>query len=135
MRRRIEIGILWVLAAGLVACGGSGDGGKRSETPDATGPSEAQASEARKLFVDEGCPMCHGEMGQGVEELGPALRELKPYWDRERLMSYIEDPESFRAAHPDFEDRRDESFNMEMPSYDYLSVEQRGLLADWLLTR
>ena len=96
--------------------------------------SEADESRAIRLFQSEGCTACHGEMAQGLE-IGPALRDLAPYWDVDRLMAYIADPEGFRAANPDFEDRREVVFEMEMPASDHLSEDQRRLLARWLLTR
>ena len=74
-------------------------------------------------------------MAQGLEGAGPALRDLAPYWDVDRLMAYLADPETFRAANPDFEDRREAVFELEMPAYDHLSEDQRRLLARWLLTR
>jgi len=132
--RRSSLG--WTIAAGLLPLLALfGCGGPRTEEPAEGGLSESSASEARRLYTAESCTMCHGEMAQGVEELGPALRDLAPYWDRDRLADYLADPEAFRVANPDFEERRDASFNMEMPPFDHLSVEQRGMLADWLLTR
>ena len=133
MRRSIP---RWTVAAcALPILFALGCGGAGKEEPAGTGLDESASSEARQLFVAENCTLCHGEMTQGVEELGPAIRDLAPYWDRDRLAAYLEDPQGFREANPDFEERRDASFSMEMPPVDHLSVEQRLLLADWLLTR
>jgi mono/diheme cytochrome c family protein len=125
---------LWLAGTTLLICGCSGapsdgDGG------EAAALSEAQASKAMTLFQDEGCPACHGDLAGGIEGAGPALRDLAPYWDVERLATYLEDPEAFREANPDFDERRDTAYELEMPAYDYLSRDQRELLGRWLLER
>jgi len=97
--------------------------------------SEAETARVVELYQGEACSACHGESAEGAEELGPPLRDLAPYWNEDRLVAYLEDPEGFRQANPDFEDRRVESFEMEMPAFDHLPAEQRELLARWLLTR
>lgn len=132
---RVAILVPFALAAVcgliLIGCGGAEpDVGQASNSI-----SEADESRAIKLFQSEACTVCHGEMAQGVEETGPALRDLAPYWDVDRLMAYIADPEGFRAANPDFEDRREVAFELEMPASDQLSEDQRRLLARWLLSR
>jgi len=132
---RFAVLVPWVVAAGcgmmLVACGGEkpGDGQASASL------SEADESRALTLFQSEICTACHGEMAHGIEEAGPALRDLAPYWDVDRLTAYLADPEGFRAANPDFEERRDVAFELEMPASDHLSEDQRRLLARWLLTR
>jgi cytochrome c2 len=115
----------------LIGCGGEETG----ETQVDTSLSEADESRAITLFQSEACSVCHGEMAQGMEGAGPALRDLAPYWDTDRLTTYLADPEGFRADNPDFEDRRDVVFELEMPASDHLSEDQRRLLARWLLTR
>jgi len=125
--------IVAVAACGwiLLGCGGEDSG----EAQAGAVLSEADESRALALFQSESCTACHGEMAQGQEGAGPALESLAPYWDADRLMVYLEDPEGFRAENPDFEDRRDIAFELEMPASDHLSADQRRLLARWLLTR
>ena len=65
----------------------------------------------------------------------PALRDLAPFWDAERLGAYLRDPEGFRAANPTFEERRDIEFELEMPAYEALSEEELELLGRWLMAR
>lgn len=115
----------------LIGCGAEEPG----EAQAANSLGEADESRAINLYQSEACTACHGEMAQGQEEIGPALLDLAPYWDVDRLMAYLEDPEAFRAANPDFEERRDVAFEIEMPAFDHLSEDQRRLLARWLLTR
>ena len=127
----ISITVAAVCGSMLIGCAGEQSG----EAQDATSISEADESRAFALFQSEACTACHGEMAQGIEQAGPALKALAPYWDVDRLMAYLADPEGFRAANPDFEDRREVVFELEMPASDHLSEDQRRLLARWLLTR
>jgi len=122
----------------IVVCGslatGCGGGPPSGPSPDAA-LSEADESKALGLFQSEGCNACHGDLAEGIEGVGPPLRDLAPYWDADRLMAYLADPEGFRATNPDFEDRRDTVYELEMPAFDHLSEDQRRLLARWLLAR
>ncbi len=122
------------LVLGALALGGCGTGEPRDAQAAST-LSEADESKALELFQDEACTACHGDLAEGLEGVGPALRDLAPYWNVDRLMAYLADPEGFRAANPDFEDRRETVFELEMPAYDHLSDDQRRRLARWLMTR
>jgi cytochrome c551/c552 len=132
MQRRVRGLRIGSLTLGLVltlACGGSEGQDGRPVAATLT------ASDAMQLFQNENCTMCHGELTQGVDGVGPALRDLAPFWNRQRLTVYLADPDGFRQANPEFENRRNEEYGIEMPASDHLSREQRQLLADWLLTR
>jgi len=97
--------------------------------------SDAEATRAEEIFLEESCEICHGEQAEGVADAGPALRGLAPYWNEARLIAYLENPAVFREANPDFEDRRETVYDVEMPSFEHTAVEDRRLLARWLLTR
>ena len=101
---------------------------------DAPGPTDDEVARARTLYENASCGVCHGESGEGVEPNAPALGGLASYWDEERLAAYLLDPAAFRAANPDFEARGKQTYEMEMPAFDYLSEEERRALARWLLT-
>lgn len=133
MRRTVLVSFAVAAVCGLtlIGCGGGEPGEAQADNSLA----EADESRAIELFQSEACTACHGEMGEGLDGAGPALRELAPYWDVDRLMAYLADPEGFRAANPDFENRRDVAFELEMPAYDHLSEDQRRLLARWFLKR
>ena len=122
---------LALLAAVCVGCGSGGTGGG----PAGEEWTDADAARAERLFQDEICSTCHGERLEGLDELGPKLSDLSPYWDVNRLAAYLEDPDGFRQLNPDFEMRRGEEFELEMPAFDHLSLAQRRLLARWLLMR
>ena len=67
--------------------------------------------------------------------MAPPLRNLAPYWNAERLSTYILNPELFRKQNPDFDKRRAAEYDIEMPSYEEASEEIRVLLGRWLMTR
>jgi mono/diheme cytochrome c family protein len=123
------LAILAALTVLCAACGGSADG------PSEEAWSDDDAARAARLFQNEDCVTCHGEQADGIEGMGPALRDLSPYWDTVRLAAYLEDPDGFREANPDFELRRSEEYELEMPPYDHLALAERRLLARWLLMR
>jgi cytochrome c2 len=127
-------GALAVVAIAVLFYGCPSGGGEES-AGESPGPSAAELSRGATLYKDEGCPVCHGDSAEGVEQAGPALRELAPYWTVERLSTYLQDPTAFRQANPDFDGRREEQFMLEMPAYDALTAEQRQLLAGWLMER
>jgi mono/diheme cytochrome c family protein len=133
MRVVVLLPVVVVAMSGLTLIGCGGEPPVEAQADNSLG--EAEESRALELYQAEACAACHGEMAQGQEEIGPALRDLAPYWDVDRLMVYLADPEGFRAANPDFDERRDVAFEIEMPAFDHLSEEQRRLLARWLLTR
>jgi len=127
----VPVGLALLAVLAFAACTGGAEDG--STAPAAV--SEAEASRALQLFQEEGCNGCHGDLAEGIEGSGPALRDLAPYWDVERLKAYLFDPEGFREANPDFEDRRSEEYPLEMPPFDHLDEQQRELLARWLMSR
>jgi mono/diheme cytochrome c family protein len=134
-RNRLVLPLLATLV--FAACGGQAPSEEpAAETaPESAAPTREEIDRARALYDGQACATCHGENAEGIEGAGPALRDLRPYWDVERLMGYLEDPRAFREENPDFEERRDRTYDLEMPAFDTLSDEERRLLARWLLTR
>ena len=125
----LRVAMVAALVTTAVACGASGD-----LPGDAAVASPADVETARSVFESESCGMCHGLAGEGTD-LAPALADLAGYWDEDRLVRYLENPEAFRDADPSFEARRDEVYDMEMPSYDHVPDADRRSLARWLLSR
>lgn len=128
-RSNLELVSAVLTVASLCACGG-GD-----TEPTAPALSGADAVRARAIYADGGCEICHGEQTEGVEDAGPALGSLAPYWTEERLVDYLADPDAFREANPDFENRRQQTFELDMPAYGEFAEDDLRLLARWLLTR
>ncbi|MFT5049065.1 MAG: mono/diheme cytochrome c family protein [Chlamydiales bacterium] len=44
------------------------------------------------------CAQCHGKTGTGgFMNLGPSYKGIAKFWDAERLIEYIDDPQAFAA--------------------------------------
>ena len=83
------------------------------------------------IYALQNCANCHGQLGRG-SSLGPPLASLGRHWTSELLVEYLADPRLFVE--------RDErlaalsaEYSGQMSRYDNLSVEQRRVLAEWLL--
>ncbi len=83
------------------------------------------------IYALQNCANCHGQLGRG-NALGPPLSSLARHWTRELLVEYLADPRPFVER-----DERltalDAEYSGQMSRYDNLSVEQRRVLAEWLL--
>lgn len=95
----------------------------------------ADLRQAAALFEQQACNVCHGNEGGGIEGAGPALGDLGDYWTEDLLEAYLRDPDGYRKAHPEFDQRRDAAYELEMPAFEHLDEEERRLLARWLLAR
>lgn len=126
--RRVEIMLAIVGLVLWIGCSR-----EQPQAPPAE-PTEAEIARAMELYGQQACPECHAGNAEGSEN-GPVLRDLAPYWNVDRLVDYLGDPDGFRVANPDFDDRRDTVYELEMPAFDFVPEEDRRLLARWLLTR
>lgn len=116
-----------------VACGGTGDGaGDPARTAVPLDPAEIRKAEA--IYEAQTCALCHGADANGGSD-GPALRALGDWWNEDKLVRYLIDPEGFVDIHKDFDARRDVDYAMAMPAYDYVPREDLELLARWMLSR
>ncbi|MBA4251601.1 MAG: hypothetical protein C0425_07670 [Chlorobiaceae bacterium] len=77
------------------------------------------------------CTTCHGGNLQGTA-MGPTLYNLSEHYDRDKLINYLRNPQSFIAS-----DRmkafREKYKNVIMPSYNNKDVKELGKIADYLL--
>ena len=122
---------VWLVAGFVI----SSFGCAKEEPPKVVEPTAAEIEQAKAVYEDQSCGICHGDTADGGD-IGPALSNMTPYWDVERLIAYLREPDAFREANPDFEERRDRAYDeMEMPAYDMLPDEDARVLARWLLTR
>lgn len=86
------------------------------------------------LMNKHGCLNCHGASLQGTP-MGPALENLKNYWkDRDMLISYLRNPNSFMEQSR-FKEYREKYPKMIMPSYNNLDIKELGRMADYLLSK
>jgi len=131
--RALRTALAAALALLALGCAGSGGGSGSAAGPE-PGLSAAEVERATALFESESCSTCHGPDAEG-SDLAPALRSLAGYWDEARIVRYLEDPEAFRAAEPEFDRRRDTEYDLDMPAFGHIPLEDRTTLARWLLTR
>lgn len=85
------------------------------------------------LMSKHGCLNCHGTSLQGTT-MGPSLENLKRYWDRDKLISYLRNPNSFMEQSR-FKEYREKFPTKIMPSYNNLDVKELGKMTDYLLLK
>jgi hypothetical protein len=83
------------------------------------------------LMLKHGCLNCHGRNLEG-SKMGPELNDLKRFWDRDNLISYLRNPNSFMDQKR-FKEYREKYPAMIMPSYNNLDIKELGKIADYLL--
>ncbi len=86
----------------------------------------------REAYLESGCPRCHGADLSGTGQ-GPALRNLRAHWDRERLNAFLEAPDRFRRRSERLEQiaRR---YSTPMPAF-VMGDSTRRRIAAYLLDR
>ena len=95
--------------------------------------SEENATElsGQQLISNFGCTNCHGGDLAGTN-IAPALRNLSQYWGKEKLLSYLRNPNSFMN-----EDRlkayKEKYSGQIMPSYGNKDIKDLGKIVDYLL--
>jgi len=86
-----------------------------------------------QLISNFGCTNCHGSDLAGTN-IAPALRNLSQYWGKEKLLSYLRNPNSFMN-----EDRlkayKEKYSGQIMPSYGNKDIKDLGKIVDYLLTQ
>ncbi len=97
----------------------------------ATATQPPAGASGREIYELQLCANCHGDQGQG-KSLGPPLRELQRFWEREALVEFLADPKAWKEDERMRQLSRKHSGNM--APYDNLSEQERGLLADYLFT-
>ena len=85
------------------------------------------------IYELQNCANCHGENGEG-NMLGPPLARLSSHWTAEELTEYLADPDAMLAGDERLQGIA-KGYSGQMSRYDNLSLEQRRVLAEWLLAR
>ena len=80
-----------------------------------------------------GCMTCHGADLNGSVR-GPGLNNLKEFWTRDPLISYLRNPNSFMNSER-FNEYKKKYPNVMMPSFNNIDVKNLGQIADYLLAR
>jgi len=99
----------------LASCGGAGAG-----------------ASGDRLYLTNGCSSCHGATGSGGA-LGPPLEDLARFWDRDSLSDFFKDPKAALASDARLA-KVSEPFRAKMPAFPYLTDEQAGRIADFVLS-
>jgi len=91
-----------------------------------TGPS------GDRLYLQNGCGSCHGATGAGGS-LGPALKDMSRFWDRNSMSAFFEDPKATLRSDERLS-KLSKTFSAGMPAFQYLTDDQAGRIADFVLS-
>ena len=83
------------------------------------------------LLKNFGCLNCHGADLEG-SSMGPKLTGLSEFWNRDRLINYLRNPNSFMDSDR-FKEFKKIFPNMIMPAYGNKDVKDLGKITDYLL--
>lgn len=84
-----------------------------------------------QLMNNFGCLNCHGSDLQG-SSMGPELKGLTEFWNRDRLINYLRNPNSYIDSDR-LKEYKKKYPNMIMPSYGNKDIKDLGKIADYLL--
>ncbi len=101
------------------------------DTMNQGGTMDAQELSGLDLINDWGCKTCHGGNLEGTT-MAPALANLSSFYDRDKLINYLRNPNSFMDQDR-FKKYKEKYRGIIMPSYGQHSVKQIGKVADYLL--
>lgn len=129
--------------ATLAACGGdeassggavAGAGSPSAARPD-DGADDLDIDAAIAVYESAACWTCHGRPHRAEEGLaGPALAGLDEHWTVEDLADFIDDPESWVAKRDRLAVLKSQYPLPMLPTTRPVPLEDRLLLARWLLT-
>ncbi len=92
------------------------------------GPPDPEA-----LYVDLGCPRCHG-FHQDGNRYGPTLKGLSEHWDStQTVVTYLRDPKSVVENNARLK-TQDAEYDLKMQPVTDSSDEDLAVLAAWLLS-
>ena len=84
-----------------------------------------------QLFVSFGCIKCHGENLAGTSN-GPQLANITEHWNRQSLIAYLRNPNSFMEEER-FKEYRQLYPKQIMPGFGNKNIKDLGKLAGFLL--
>ncbi|MGE5499223.1 MAG: c-type cytochrome [Syntrophothermus sp.] len=88
---------------------------------------------AMDLIKKNGCTGCHGTDLNGGN-MGPSLVNVKQYWGRDELISYLRNPNSFMDKDR-FQAYKQKFSTVSMPPYNNLDIKDLGKIADYLIKK
>jgi len=88
---------------------------------------------AEQLINNFGCVNCHGGDLAGTP-MAPSLKNLKQYWGKESLLSYLRNPNEFMNEER-FKEYKEKYPGQIMPSFGNKNIKDLGKIVDYLLTQ
>jgi hypothetical protein len=95
--------------------------------------SQSQDLSPKEMMARLNCTGCHGTDLGGTSQ-APSLREVKNFWSRDKLINYLRNPESFMDSQR-FQEYRKIYPGKIMPSFNNISVQELGKIAEYLLSQ
>lgn len=93
--------------------------------------SSGEETDGLALIKATGCTSCHGAELDGTR-MGPSLKNIAVNWNRNSLINYLRNPNSY-STDKRFEEYRSKFPNIVMPSYNNIDIKDLGKIADYLL--
>ena len=114
---------------------GPRDENKPENIPSSQGEmsNQSQNMAPKDMIAKLGCTGCHGPELIGTQ-MAPALANLKEFWSKDKLINYLRNPNSFMDSDR-FKAYRDKYPGTIMPSFDNISVQDLGKIAEYLLMK
>jgi mono/diheme cytochrome c family protein len=110
-------------------------GTPQPETSNPVPQTEQMTSEevpGSELVRRLGCLGCHGSNLEGTR-MGPALTGLQEYWNRDNLINYLRNPNSYMDKDR-FKAYKEKYLGIVMPSFGNVNVKDLGKVSDYLLS-
>jgi cytochrome c2 len=96
-------------------------------------PNQSQDLSPKDMMAKLGCTGCHGVDLAGTVQ-APSIIDIRGYWSRDKLINYLRNPESFMDGDR-FQVYRQKYPGAIMPSFNNISVQELGKIAEFLLNQ
>ena len=94
---------------------------------------QSQDLSPKDMMARLGCTGCHGVDLAGTMQ-APSLIDIKGNWSKDKLINYLRNPESFMDSDR-FQVYRQKYPGKIMPSFNNISVQELGKIAEYLLNQ
>lgn len=94
---------------------------------------QSQELNPKEMMARLGCNGCHGVDLAGTNQ-APSLVNIKENWSKDKLINYLRNPESFMDGDR-FKAYRQKYPGAMMPSFNNISVQELGKIAEYLLNQ
>jgi cytochrome c553 len=94
---------------------------------------QSQELTPKEMMARLGCNGCHGVDLAGTKQ-APSLVNIQENWSKDKLINYLRNPESFMDGER-FKAYRQQYPGAMMPSFNNISVQELGKIAEYLLNQ